>query len=279
MPPLLLEKVLVPRILVAALNKFKEKLLTSKILNFAILKLFVFFSFPFLLKMSANSSTEAQPKRQLDWYDNIENIRPVRGGHSAASVMAAASAPPLTVTEAREKFHNSLKEAGSACDPLAVLISFIKWFDDHFLSGKVSVLHPMLYQILTKYGTEPRYRNDERIMKLWLRLADNFPERGFAVMQLACSRGSCRELAKFYIFWSKMYEYAGEFLIQIFRESLCFKNKWTGRAKSLQEVYTIVLHQYLIFMKLPMHLNFESVAGQWKNKKRRKTVISVMMMI
>lgn len=67
----------------------------------------------------------------------------------------------------------------------------------------------MLYQILTKYGTDNRYRNDERIMKLWLRLADNFPERGFAVMQLACSRGSCKQLAKFYIFWSRMYEYSG----------------------------------------------------------------------
>jgi hypothetical protein len=165
--------------------------------------------------VSKNMSSESTasvpskpPVRELDWYDNVENIRPVRGGHSSAAVMAAATARTVSVNEAREKFAKAFEEAQTAEDPLSVLIKFVKWFDDHFLSGKTSVLHPMLYQILTKYGTEERYRNDERIMKLWLRLADNFPERGFAVMQLACSRGSCKELAKFYIFWSRMYEYS-----------------------------------------------------------------------
>uniref|UniRef100_A0A914XX10 BUB1 N-terminal domain-containing protein n=1 Tax=Panagrolaimus superbus TaxID=310955 RepID=A0A914XX10_9BILA len=157
---------------------------------------------------STTTSIPSEPTRQLDWFDNIENIRPTRSGHSAAAVLAAATAPVVTINEAREKFTNAMKEAETAVDPLTTMVQFVKWFDDHFLSGKTSVLHPMLYQILTKYGTERRYRNDERIMKLWLRLADNFPERGFAVMQLACSRGSCKELAKFYIFWSRMYEYA-----------------------------------------------------------------------
>ena len=160
--------------------------------------------------MPATTSSEGQPAmRQLDWLDNVENIRPVRGGHSAAAVMASVNAPVVTVSEARERFSRAMEAAENAEDPLPVMIQYVKWFDDHFLSGKVGVLQPMLYQILTKYGTDPRYRNDERIMKLWLKLADNFPERGFAVMQLACSRGSCKELAKFYIFWSKMYEYAG----------------------------------------------------------------------
>lgn len=96
----------------------------------------------FVRKMSTEStdSTTSQPTRQLDWFDNIENIRPVRGGHSAAAVMAAATAPIVTINEAREKFAKAFTEADAAEDPLTILVQFVKWFDDHFLSGKTRLL-------------------------------------------------------------------------------------------------------------------------------------------
>lgn len=56
-----------------------------------------------------------------------------------------------------------------------------------------------------------RYKNDERIMKLWVKLAESFPESGLAVMEFAYTKGSCRELAKFYIRWSEMYQTIGIF--------------------------------------------------------------------
>jgi hypothetical protein len=55
------------------------------------------------------------------------------------------------------------------------------------------------------------YKNDERLLKLWLNLAENFPESGLAVMEFAFSKGSCRQLAKFYINWSRMYQSIGKF--------------------------------------------------------------------
>ena len=155
----------------------------------------------------------SQQSRQIDWMDNMENMRPLRGGRPAAAVLASAS-PNVTIEEAKQKFEDEFANADKMEDPLDVMIKFVHWFQWNIPSGRVDILQPMVYRILAKYGTDPRYRNDERTMKLWLTLADNFPERGFAVMELACSRGSCRELAKFYIFWSKMYEYAGWFLLE-----------------------------------------------------------------
>lgn len=63
----------------------------------------------------------------------------------------------------------------------------------------------------------PRYENDERILKLWLKLAERFPERGLAVMDFAHRKGSCRQLANFYVRWSEMYEWSGmEFFVYIY---------------------------------------------------------------
>lgn len=72
-----------------------------------------------------------------------------------------------------------------------------------------SVLYPMLYKICSMFGIIPRYENDERILKLWLKLAERFPQRGLAVMDFAHTKGSCRQLANFYVRWSEMYEMSG----------------------------------------------------------------------
>lgn len=154
-------------------------------------------------------SDQKEESREFDWFDNVENIRPLRGGRPASAVLAMASGPKITVEEAKQKFETEFQNADNSDDPLGVMMKFVNWYQWNIPSGLVHVLQPMVYKIVTKYGTTPRYRNDERTLKLWLILADNFPERGFAVMELACSRGSCKEMAKFYIFWSKMYEYAG----------------------------------------------------------------------
>lgn len=53
-------------------------------------------------------------------------------------------------------------------------------------------------------------------MKLWVKLAESFPESGLAVMEFAYTKGSCRELAKFYIRWSEMYQAIGFFKINLY---------------------------------------------------------------
>ncbi|KAI1716357.1 mad3/BUB1 homology region 1 domain-containing protein [Ditylenchus destructor] len=53
------------------------------------------------------------------------------------------------------------------------------------------------------------YKNDDRILKLWIKLAESFPESGFAVMEFAFTKGSCRQMASFYIQWSNMYQAVG----------------------------------------------------------------------
>uniref|UniRef100_A0A7E4UUI4 BUB1 N-terminal domain-containing protein n=1 Tax=Panagrellus redivivus TaxID=6233 RepID=A0A7E4UUI4_PANRE len=152
--------------------------------------------------------------RPTDWLDNVENIRPSRTGLSAAAVIAAGNAnneAAITIEAAQAKFTEAFAIADTTKDPLEMMMIYFRWFKDNFPAYRADVLQPMLYQVVTSYGTLPRYKNDDRIMKLWLQMADNFPERGFAVMELAFSRGSCRGIAKFFIAWARMYEYADQY--------------------------------------------------------------------
>ncbi|CAD5229592.1 unnamed protein product [Bursaphelenchus okinawaensis] len=142
-----------------------------------------------------------------DWFANVENIRPVRGGRSAQTLATLGrGSAKLSHLEVENKFREEIRTARKAEDPLAVMINFLKWFQEQFPSGKASLLYPMLYKACITFGNDKRFQMDERMLKLWTELAENFPERGLAVMQFAYTRGSLRHMAKFYIRWSDMYD-------------------------------------------------------------------------
>uniref|UniRef100_A0A914DUG1 BUB1 N-terminal domain-containing protein n=1 Tax=Acrobeloides nanus TaxID=290746 RepID=A0A914DUG1_9BILA len=149
------------------------------------------------------------PVQLDDWFANVENLRPLRGGRRAHTLNEFSRGPKVSPKDAEAKFRQCLNEAKSLADPLSAMCDYLVWFEEHFPSGKPSVLYPMLYKICTIYGIMSRYENDERILKLWLKLAESFPERGLAVMDFAHAKGSCRQMANFYVRWSEMYEMSG----------------------------------------------------------------------
>lgn len=111
--------------------------------------------------------------------------------------------------------------ASSQADPLESMYRFCSWFEEHFPSGKQKHFCPLLYKICTTYSVWETYQNDERLLKLWLKLTENFPESGLAIMEFAHAKGSCRQLAKFYVHWSEMYQSIGWFFGQNF---ICCSN-------------------------------------------------------
>lgn len=145
---------------------------------------------------------------EQDWFANVENLRPVRGGRRGAALQL--SSRKVSPREAEERFRQEFDLAQQSSDPLATLHSFLCWFRESFPSGKPSLLYPMLYKVCVTYGNDERFQQDERLLKFWTELAENFPERGLAVMDFAYSRGSCREMAKFYVRWADMYDSMSE---------------------------------------------------------------------
>jgi len=156
---------------------------------------------------------------KTDWFDNIENFRPLRGGRRATTLIeVSTSTNQYTIEEAERKFLTDFEQAEKSEDPLEIMWRYTCWFEEHFLSGKQKYFYPILYKICTRYSYFDCYKNDERILKLWIKLAENFPESGLAVMELAFLRSSCRQISKFYIRWSEMYQMIG--LVNKAREKL-----------------------------------------------------------
>ncbi|KAL3098058.1 hypothetical protein niasHT_027603 [Heterodera trifolii] len=142
-----------------------------------------------------------------DWFDNVENLRPIRGGRRADTLNDIATGKAkISIERAEQKFLTEFANASKGSDPLEPMYRFTIWFEEHFPSGKQKHFCQFLYKICTTYCLMNAYKNDDRLMKLWLKLTENFPESGFAIMEFAFSKGSCRQLAKFYIHWSTMYQ-------------------------------------------------------------------------
>lgn len=97
---------------------------------------------------SLKTPNVANTPREEDWFDNVENLRPLRGGRRAETLNEIASGALRTSAEdAEKKFREDFEAASQREDPLAVLWNFSNWFEEHFPSGKHRVFYPILYKV------------------------------------------------------------------------------------------------------------------------------------
>ena len=113
-----------------------------------------------------------------DWFTNVENLRPLRGGRRAGTLNEVARSSKLVANETAEaKFRVCWEEAqvSGELDPLEKLWQYVVWFDESFPSGRANLLYPMLYKICITYGRDERYQHDTRLLKFWTLLVESFP--------------------------------------------------------------------------------------------------------
>ncbi|MFH4983680.1 hypothetical protein AB6A40_010389 [Gnathostoma spinigerum] len=82
----------------------------------------------------------------------------------------------------------------------------------HVFSGKQAHLYRYLQRIINSYGYKEEYINDERMMKMWFKLADSKSGQlsGSVLLERAFNAGCCRCLAKFYVRWAEIREDAND---------------------------------------------------------------------
>uniref|UniRef100_A0A915E0D2 BUB1 N-terminal domain-containing protein n=1 Tax=Ditylenchus dipsaci TaxID=166011 RepID=A0A915E0D2_9BILA len=119
---------------------------------------------------------------------------PTRGGRRGDTLNEVSShTNKFTAEDAEERFRLALESANQVqtADPLAEMWDYVVWFEEHFPGGKQRLFYPMLYKVrgldafamekFTIFRSAPhfcvlsRYKNDERMLKLWLKLAESFP--------------------------------------------------------------------------------------------------------
>ncbi|GMT28466.1 hypothetical protein PFISCL1PPCAC_19763, partial [Pristionchus fissidentatus] len=143
----------------------------------------------------------------FEWELNRENIQPLRKGRHASAVTSLGSRPmsaSARTAQAEERINQVLVklEEPNETDLLCEVSSFITWFEDHIMIGKQKMLYEFLWKCINKLTSLEHYKNDERILKVWQKLAENSLGNDSNIFAHANSIGSLKGFAQFYVEWS-----------------------------------------------------------------------------
>uniref|UniRef100_A0A914X8W2 BUB1 N-terminal domain-containing protein n=1 Tax=Plectus sambesii TaxID=2011161 RepID=A0A914X8W2_9BILA len=110
------------------------------------------------------------------WEFSKENIQPIRGGRSVATIDEALHSSADVLRSERQQFEDEIRKSDDCTDPLDVWYRYYKWFEEHYPSGKETQLRKLLEQCLKTCTSDSRYKNDERLLKIWLKYVRFYSE-------------------------------------------------------------------------------------------------------
>ncbi|KAH1013504.1 hypothetical protein HUJ04_002488 [Dendroctonus ponderosae] len=151
----------------------------------------------------------------MDFDLSKENIQPLRRGrnvHQLEMALHAQTSPEYQqqLQQQKEHFETLIKEY-QGDDPLQNYYEYILWIEQTFpKSGHEGNCVSLLEHCLGKFEDDPRYTNDMRFCKLWVKYNDMFPspEELYLMMK---SKNLCTGCAEFYKAWAYYYEAGGDF--------------------------------------------------------------------
>ncbi|KAK0397625.1 hypothetical protein QR680_002196 [Steinernema hermaphroditum] len=152
----------------------------------------------------------AEKENDFEWELNRENIRPLRSGRHVSSLRQLAARNHVDIKDAQERFQNMYSNEVNGDDPLAEFYEYVCWFEETFPSGRQNILYPIIWKIVRRFATDDRYRDEDRMLKLWFKLAENCYERCFPIISYAFDKKCCTKMAKFYVRWAELYECCGD---------------------------------------------------------------------
>ncbi|KAH8341579.1 hypothetical protein KR059_010461 [Drosophila kikkawai] len=157
-------------------------------------------------------------------------------GAGVAAVAAATSAPPVP---SPDEMHGFLKDKQAwehaislyqGPDPLDHWYNYICWYENHAHSDPELKFRETLERCLTVYEHNDYYRQDARLVRLWLKyIAMQTDPLHF--YQVLFQRGTGRQVAAFYIGWAAYYESREEFKDAEAVFNLAFQEKAQSNAE------------------------------------------------
>ncbi|CAI2318529.1 unnamed protein product [Caenorhabditis sp. 36 PRJEB53466] len=144
-----------------------------------------------------------------DWDRYSENVRPTRRGRK---IDALKRKPEEVVTEAtaREKLDELLAELDTEnIDEIQKVLDFCSWFEQKLPIGSHKLYYELLWKVISRPGFLEKYKEEEKMLKIWEKLADNSAGHAHDIYQFAISRNSLIRCASLYARWSQSVELAG----------------------------------------------------------------------
>ncbi|XGW25170.1 hypothetical protein V3C99_006520 [Haemonchus contortus] len=160
---------------------------------------------------SEEGSSQPAPS-EFEWELCRENIKPLKTGRRVEAInqaLALSAYGSKAQTLATQKFDEIMEICETSPDPLKHCLEFCTWFDQTFPHGRQRLYYSLLWKIVHKYAKSPEYLDDERMLRIWEKLADNSLDHGWEIYQHANTIGSLVRCAQLYIRWSEDLEMRG----------------------------------------------------------------------
>ncbi|KAH8372739.1 hypothetical protein KR009_004288 [Drosophila setifemur] len=163
-----------------------------------------------------------------------ENIQPLASGRNVSLLQASLSQDSVQGQEllAQRKQMEEEVRSYTGEDPLGPWYDYVCWIEQSYpAGGSGSGLQAVLYQCLTKFEKDERYRQDRRLVKLFIKFMEKQKDQIECYQQMY-NNGIGTMLADFYIAWAYSYDLSGNMrkADEIFRQGL------ECRAEPLEEL-------------------------------------------
>ncbi|XP_052789856.1 mitotic checkpoint serine/threonine-protein kinase BUB1-like isoform X2 [Mya arenaria] len=146
-----------------------------------------------------------------EWELSKENVQPIKQGRRMSSLNAGLRGnDEHRIREEKHVFETELRTyAGD--DPIEVWYKYILWAEQTFpKGGSESVLTKLLERCARQFNTDERYKNDERYIYVWMKMADicNDP---LEIYKFMYDQSFGCELGCFYEGWACLLEQLGNY--------------------------------------------------------------------
>ncbi|XP_019868054.2 uncharacterized protein LOC109596895 isoform X2 [Aethina tumida] len=151
----------------------------------------------------------------MDFDLSKENIQPLRGGRNPQQLGMALQAQTnretqLELERQREEFETAIRTY-EGVDPLDNWYHYISWVEQSYPKhGHEGNLVNLLEHCLARFESDPRYLDDRRFCKLWIKYIDMHSEP-IELFHMMYANGLCRGCADLYKAWSHYHEAAEDF--------------------------------------------------------------------
>lgn len=111
-----------------------------------------------------------------EWETSKENVAPIARGRNVDTLNKALTADVEVLNSTRSFHESAIRDASNAIgpfadDPLAPWVNYTKWVIDNFPRGSDLIIS-VVEGACRRFAKDPRYREDRRFVRLWIRYAD-----------------------------------------------------------------------------------------------------------
>ncbi|XP_013102138.2 uncharacterized protein LOC106083570 [Stomoxys calcitrans] len=201
----------------------------------------------------------------MDFEDAKENIQPLAQGRNASILQASIKVESAQELQAQRKELEKKIHNYSGDDPLSVWYNYIDWIEQSFPSGgKESGLQEVLAKCLTKFENDDRYKQDCRMIKLYIKYIDN--NNPAECYQQLFNAGIGTMVADFYIAWAYCYDMVNNTR----RADEIFRRGIACRAQPLEELQEAHQHFGFTVAQRVMYKDNDDVQEETKRQMHER---------